>query len=67
MHFVATTTWPPEEEQLRDATTTRILSCGGLRMINEGLPSSLHKKESLLSGDSPLGDARLHEKVGTFA
>lgn len=32
MHFVATTTWPPEE-QLRDATTTRIVSCGGLRMI----------------------------------
>jgi hypothetical protein len=55
---VATTTWPPEEKQLRDATTTRILPAGGLRVVFEGLPSSLHAKESLLSGDSPLGDAR---------
>ena len=66
MHFVATTTWPPEE-QLTAATTARIFFVRRTSGDYEGWPSSLHAKESLLSGDSPLGDARLHEKVGTFA
>lgn len=54
---VATTTWPPEEQLKRCNNNSYSFSrrtSGGF----EGLPSCLHAKESLLSGDSPLGDAR---------
>jgi len=57
-HFVATTTWPPEIHR-RNATASRILA----RRTSAGFqpfPSSLHAKETLHSGVSPLD---MHENA----
>jgi hypothetical protein len=63
---VATTTWPPEKQLtvFRDATTTRILSAGGLRVFLKVCRLLCMRKKVYFAETLHLV---MHEKVGTLA